>query len=104
MVRIVDEITFDTRIRRERFLLINQHRVIEAQLGIRRKKNNEYFAARQSGVQPVVGSLLVCRALLEDHPHVANAKVAWPAMADACLHGFATSFAQLPQVLISGKN
>src|SRR5204863_9950401 len=54
MIRIVNRICFDSRIRRKRLSLINQDRVIDAEAGVSSKKANKHLPTRQSCIQTSV--------------------------------------------------
>src|SRR5438552_5866503 len=82
VIRIVNHIPLDSRIRRERFPLINQNRVIDAETGVRSKKTNKQLPALQSCIQMSVSFLLVSGALLKNHAGIADSEIAGPAMAD----------------------
>src|SRR5215831_2631322 len=78
--------------------------MIDAEAGISSKENNEHLSARQSCVQAIVRFLLVRRALLKNHAHIAESEVAWPAVTDTLLYELATCLAHLPHVVVSRKN
>src|SRR5438552_14277946 len=104
MIRIVNEITLDTGIRRHLFSLINQDGMIDAKTRVRGEKANEKLPARQSCIQTSVSLLLIPGALLKNHAGIADSEVAWPAMADLFLYKFPTCLAHFPQILVSRKN
>src|SRR4029077_9248166 len=104
MIGIVNQIAFHSWIRRKRFLLINQNRVIDAETRVSSKEANEHLPARQSCIQTSVRLLLVSGALLKHHASIADSEVAWPAVADVFLKNFATCRGHLPQILVSRKN
>ena len=82
MIWIVYEIVINSWIRRRRFQLINQNRVIDAEPGISCKKRDEQLAARQRRIQPSVSPFLVAGTVLKDHPGIAHSEVTRPSMAD----------------------
>ena len=82
MIWIVYEIAINPGIRRRRFQLINQNRVIDGEPGISCKKCDEQLAARQRRIQPSVSLFLVAGTVLKHHPGIADSKVTRPTMPD----------------------
>src|SRR5215831_18580198 len=78
--------------------------MIDAEARISSKEHNEHLSARQSCIQTIVRFLLVCPALLENHAHIADSEVAWPAVTDTFLYELATCLAHPAQVIVSRKN
>src|SRR5262249_2264137 len=77
--------------------------MIDAEARISSKEHNEHLSARQSCIQTIVRFLLVCPALLENHAHIADSEVAWPAVTDTFLYELATCLAHPAQVIGSRK-
>src|SRR6266487_1007417 len=101
MVRIVNQIALNPRIRRKRLSLINQDGVIDAETWESSKKTNKELPPRQSRIQTSVRRLLIPRTHLKNHPGITDSEVAGPAMADIQLHNFPTRLAHFPQVLVA---
>ena len=103
MIGIVHEIMFNSIILRERFSLIDQDCVIDAETRISREKTDEQVAARQSCIKVGVGLLVVIRVVLEKHPIISDPKVSRPTKANISSHNFAARIAHCAQVGVARK-
>src|SRR5215469_13303985 len=82
MVGIVNQIAFNSRVRRKRLSLKNQNGVIDGKTGESSKKPGKQLPTRQGCVQTSVSLLLIAGALLKNHAGIADSEIAGPTVAD----------------------